>query len=352
MLFLQIMILLFFILAVPLGMGAGVTAFLEKQKKNILFILMCGYLMMFAGFQVISVPMIIKESSFLLLVQIFAAFAIVAAVIGAVVWFYKWKREPRLQPVRMEMEKSEKALWIVFFVILAIQLFLTAILAFSDGDDAYFVAVSETTDAYGSMYRFSPYTGDREPMDIRHALAPFPILIAFWAEVSGIHVTILSHVALPLLLIPLTYGIYGMLGARLLKGKKKQLPLFMIFVELLIMWGNYSLYTAETFLMTRTNQGKAVLGNLIIPALFLLLYMVGEKLAENKPIEKSVWVIIFALTIGSCLCSLLGSLLVAVLLGAFFLCTVVSYRKWKLMIPIMVCLIPSVIYSGLYILLK
>ncbi len=351
MLFIQIIIFLFFALAAPICVGAGAVSFLDRQKRNIGLMWMAGELLLLAAFQVMSVPMILAGRLFSGLVRVYAVFSVLAAAGGMAVFVYKKKKTPVLKEVQPKPGKTEKALWIAVGVLLLVQLFLTAFLAFGDGDDAYYMAVSTTSDVFDSMYRFSPYTGSSTKMDIRHSLSPFPVYIAFLSRVSGIHAAVIFHVALPLLLIPLAYVIYGMIGRRLLKGKRRQLPAFMLFVELLVLWGNYSLYTAETFLITRTSQGKAVLGNIMIPALFLLLYMMGERLAESKMPEACLWVLLAALVTCACLCSVLGAFLTVILLGAFCLCAVFSYKKWKLLLPAAASLLPAVVFAGMYMLL-
>lgn len=352
MLFLQILLLLFFAVCVPVAMGAGAASFVDTHRKNIWFMWTAGCLLFFAAFQVVAVPLILAKCRFTLLVWIFTIFCVTGFVGGTLIWYYRNKKYPVLTAVSSKMKRSEKILWIIFFIILAIQLFLAAFLAFADGDDAYYVAVSTITDASDSMYQVLPYTGGNTALDGRHILAPFPILIAYLARVSGFHSAAVAHTAFPLLFIPLTYCIYGLIGSRLFKGRKVQLPIFMIFVEILVMWGNYSLYTAETFLMTRTRQGKSALGNIIIPALFLLLFMIGERLSENRKIEKCLWVLLFMVMTASCLCSTLGGFLIGVLLGVFGVCTILTYKKWRLILPLSLCMIPGAVYIGMYALLN
>ncbi len=352
MLLIQILLLLFFAVGVPVAMGAGASSFVDTHRKNIWFMWTAGCILLFAAFQVIAVPLILARCSFTLLVWIFAVFCVAGFAGGIFLWYFRNKKYPVLSAVPSKMRKNEKILWIVFLLILAIQLFLAAFLAFADGDDAYFVAVSTITDASDTMYLVLPYTGGSTGLDVRHGLAPFPLLIAFLARISGVHSAAVAHTAFPLLFIPLTYCIYGLIGSRLFKGRKLQLPIFMIFVEILVMWGNYSLYTAETFLMTRTRQGKSALGNIIIPAIFLLLFMIGEKLSENRKIEKILWMLLFMVMTASCLCSTMGAFLIGVLLGVFGLCTILTYKKWKLILPLCICMIPGAVYIGIYLLLN
>ncbi len=352
MLVVQILIFAFYTLLLPVLVGAGSAAFIEKQRKNLLFMWMAGTLLLFAAFQLVSVPFILKKCSFTSLFWVFLVLSLCMGAVGTGIWWYRKRKIPILREVSGALDRTEKVLWIVFTVILLLQLVLAVVLTYGDGDDAYYVAVSTTTQDIDSMYRFSPYHGESTRIDIRHALAPFPIYIAFISRISGIHTATVSHVGMQLVLIPLTYCIYGLIGNRLWKGKKKNLAIFMIFVELLILWGNYSLYTAETFLMTRTRQGKSALGNIVIPAMFLLLLLICERIAENKRVEKSLWVLIFATVTTSCFCSVLGGFLLSVLLGLFMLCIIAVYRKWKILIPTVICLLPALTYMGMYALLS
>lgn len=359
MLLVQVITLLFWALFIPVCMGAGAAAFVDKQEKNIAFMWIAGYLLYMAVFQIISVPFILLQGhmsfgtrgAFSALVQVFECVSVIAALGSIIIRVIKMKNMSKLRLLKKTKAGTERVLWLVFGVLLLLQLILAVFLAFSDGDDAYYVAVSTVTESSDTMYMVIPYTGMTTELDIRHGLAPFPILIAFLARVSGIHPAAVAHIAMPLLLIPLTYCIYGMIGNMLFKGKSQSLPVFMIFVELLVIWGNYSLYTAETFLITRTRQGKAALGNIVIPALFLLLYMIGEKLQENKKVSKCLWGLVFALMTAACLCSTLGGFLIAVLLGVFGLCTIICYKKWMILLPLILCLIPAGVYIGLYLVL-
>lgn len=359
MLILRILSLLFFAVVLPLGMGAGAAAFVDRQERNIGFMWMAGQLTAMALFQAVAVPVILLQEKlgflygggFSLVVWIFGCASGAAAVAGGAVWLKKRGRRTALRIVE-KPKKTTVCLWTAVGALLLLQLFLAVYLSFPDGDDAYYVAVSTITEASDRMYLLHPYVGETTKLDIRHGLAPFPVWIAFLARVSGIHPAIVSKIAMPLLLIPLTYVIYGMTGSRFLKGRREGLAVFMLFIELLVMWGNYSIYTAETFLMTRTRQGKAALGNLVIPAMIFLFCLIGERMAENKKTEKGLWTLLFAAVTAAGLCSTLGSVLVILLLGMFCLCAAAVYKRWKLLLPAAVCILPGLANTGLYLLLR
>lgn len=349
---LQILILIFFMVVLPLALGAGAAAFIQKMERNICFMWVCGYLIMFAVFQIIAIPMILKMCSLTALVWVFGCIFVVCAILGGSIWLFKVGRNTALRVVTEKTrDKVSLVLWSLFGLLLLVQLLAAVFLVCGDGDDAYYVATSTVAVASDKMYRILPYTGGPTSLDFRHALAPLPIFVAFLGRVTGLHTAALSHIAMQVFLIPVTYGIYGLIGDRLFKGKKRAVATFMIFVSIAVMWGNSSVYTAETFLLTRTRQGKAALANLVIPALVLLMYMLGERLTEKKKVEKMLWALVFAAVTAACLCSSFGGFLTALLLGVTGLCMIVSYKRWSLLLPFFICVMPAAFYSVMYIVL-
>ncbi len=349
---LQILMLFLFMVIVPLSMGAGVSVFINRAEKNICFMWVAGYLVMFAVFQIIAIPMILKMCTLTALVWCFGTVCVLGTLAGGTVWFVRGKRNAALRVVKeKERDKVGAALWSLFGILLLVQLAAAVFMVCGDGDDAYYVAASTVAESSDKMYRILPYIGGPTSLDYRHALAPFPMFVAFLGRVTGLHTAALSHVAMQIFLIPATYCIYGLLGDKLFKGKKRAVAIFMIFVAIAIMWGNVSVYTAETFLLTRTRQGKAALANLAIPAIILLMYMIGERLAEKKKVEPALWIMVFAAVTTACFFSTFGGFLTALLLGVTGLCMIVTYKRWQLLLPFGISVMPAAVYSVMYIVL-
>lgn len=349
---LQIVILILFMAVIPLALGAGVSAFVHKMERNLCFMWVAGYMVMFAAFQFISIPMIEKMCTLTALVWVFGTVCVIGAVCGGVIWWVKIGKKTTLRVVtRKERDKVALVLWALFGILLLIQLYMAAFGVCADGDDAYYVAAATVAEASNRMYRILPYTGGPTSLDYRHTLAPLPMYIAFLGRVTGLHTATVAHIAMQLFLIPLTYCVYGLLGDRLFKGKKRAVVTFMIFTAIAVMWGNTSVYTAETFLLTRTRQGKATLAALAIPMLVLLMYMLGERLAEKKKVENALWVLVCSAVTTACLCSSFGGFLTALFLGVTGICMIVTYKRWVLFVPFAICVIPAMVYSVMYVML-
>ena len=198
------------------------------------------------------------------------------------------------------------------------------------------------------MYLLDPYTGVPTTFDPRHGLAPFPIWVAFIAEKMGVNTAVAAHTWIPLVLIPLTYVIYYQIGLQLLKERKNYISVFMNFVALLQIFGNYSIYPASTFLLTRTRQGKAALGNIIIPILIYLLLVFAEEAKETGYATRTSVFRMFVLSFASCLCSTMAGFLVMFLAASVFFWMFMIYHKGKIISQYLLAFSPCIFYAVLY----
>lgn len=307
----QILILAALLLFLPACAGS-IFAYVDRRHGNFLFQWLGGQFLLWAGFQIICVPFILRERTFsqmtvfywgyIAVLLLFAAVAAVKRRAGKA-WAF-----PSIREVGRKRPLSDIALWAVFWGLLLFQLIQAVRLAYADGDDAYYVAISAITQESDTMYQKLPYAGGTTLLDGRHGLAPFPIWISFLARTSGMHAAMVAHVILPLVLIAMTYGIFYLAGVRFFPEKEGKRPLFLIFTELLVIFGDYSYYTVENFMIARSRQGKAALGSIVIPFLILLLIMLLKKLQDNKQIPGFLYLLLGAVMVTGCLCSTLGAL--------------------------------------------
>ena len=175
-----------------------------------------------------------------------------------------------------------------------------------------------------------------------------------------------AQVVLPVVLIIMAYAIYYLIANRLFDGNRNQIPFFMILTEVLVLFGGYSVFSAENFLLVRASQGKAVIANIIIPFLLYLMMKFLRRVQETekgadapemrsqlKPavdkvakigqgVDLSFWILLGLTMMAGCLCSTLGTMLTCMFLGIVGVCTAVTYRRWQHLIPMaLCCIIPA-----------
>ncbi|MBD5520926.1 MAG: hypothetical protein HDR03_06820 [Lachnospiraceae bacterium] len=364
----QIMALIFWLLVIPFCIGLIPAKFTPDDKRNAIATLLAGYLLMWSVFEAITIPAVIwiQYDNFLFVLRWFMIAAILLAAFGIIVWYMDWKKTEGMKPwfafsnLKLSgLSIEAKIEWILFLALAGFQLYMAVTRASFDGDDAYYVVESLMAQQSNAMYKNLPYTGRSSPLDMRHALAVFPIWIAFVAVKANLHATIVSHVVMPLILIPLSYMTYYEIAKALFamstkeagnKSCKENIPVFMIIMAMFQMFGNVSIYTNETFFLTRTWQGKSVTANLVIPMMFLLMLWLfaGEKNKE-KGRRQDLWIMLVCLNMTAGICSSLAVFLIAILLGATALCLMLVEKDWKIPVKLGLTCIPNLFYVILYL---
>jgi hypothetical protein len=344
---------------IPLVIGT-LFADVDTKPGKILVMWISGQLTLWAVFQLSCVPFIIKEIDFKNFVRTYAAIValLAAAAIIHCIGSYKKNRTKNMRclkhtGIHVVSEESgtvTKIFWLIFAVLLLLQLVLSEVMTYADGDDAFYVAISTITDNADTMYRKLPYTGGSTGLDLRHGLAPFPIWIAFISRVSGIRPVTVAHVVLPLTLIPMGYAVLYFIAGKLLK--KEKIPVFMVFAEILVMFGNYSYYTVENFMIARSRQGKAVLGSIVIPTLIWLMFLIMDNLKTVGKLRPLVWLLMFITLLAACLCSTLGTFICCVLTGISAVCMAFTFKKIKFFVPMALSCIPCIVYAAMYIIYR
>lgn len=381
---------IFWLLVIPFCIGLIPANFIAAQRRSPGFVLLSGYFVMWAVYELVAVPAVlwveynnfkVASAAFTVLTLLLAAGGIwllyrnakagkPGLLFGAGkegdthVTFSGGLRE-RASALGKWLLRGMGIEWLVFFVLLGFQLYKAVAYASFDGDDAYYVVESLIAQEAGVMYRILPLTGGSTGLDVRHALAVFPMWIAFVSVRAGVHATIVSHVVMPLVLIPLTYLLYYEMGRQLFVKtpqadgtvgvganvlQREKLPVFMIIMAVFQIFGNVSIYTTETFFLTRTWQGKAVAGSLAIPAvLWLFLLLCGGEKEKEKEDRRGLWLLFVCVQMTVGICSSIAVFLVSILtaITAFTLACV--RRDLRLLLKFGAACIPNVIYMAIYV---
>lgn len=362
---------------VPLGTGYfALEAGRRKERMTTEspgFLFVLGFVLLWAVFQLIAVPFVLSAGKFRQVELLFEAAGWTFFIAGTLLFALHLKQglaekllfwgKEQLKSLRSREGVLCLFLWGVFLMTLLFQMLQAYRLAYADGDDAYYIPISTAANLGGGMYAIDSYTGAPTTLDLRHGLAPFPIWVSFIAAKCGVNAAVAAHSLIPLVLIPVTYVLYLEIGRLLCRdvipGKKGKgsgqsilLPVFMLFVSLLQIFGNYSIYPASTFLLTRTRQGKAALGNVILPFLVLLLYRMAEEVkGQGKAGGRNILWLTAAMTAG-CLCSTMSGFLCGMLVMITAVLLFLLYRKPHILWQCALGCIPGVIYAVFYLKLK
>ncbi len=365
MIVLKTVSLIIWLVIIPLCMGLLPAMMMQKEDRTFGGIFISGYIVMFALFELVGIPVAVTAvyHGFSRLSGIFMVLALLLSVLAVILTLGKRKKGYSLkvfsfQDIR-ETGMEEKLYYLIFLLIAGFQIYMAFTRASFDGDDAYYGVQGLIAQQQDTLYRINPYTGRSSPLDVRHVMALIPVWEAFVGKMSGIHATVIAHSIAPLVLLPLTYLVYFRIGEKLFAGKDRSMkPVFMIVMALFQMFGNVSIYTNETFLLTRTWQGKSVAGNFIIPAVFWIFLCLFERdsaeegKARRAAYERGYFILLACLNLAAGVSSSLAVLLSSLLTAGLAVLFAVKERRFGILVKAGLTCIPSAAYVLTYLIIS
>lgn len=352
----NILIPILILIIIPFCMGLIPGMFITAGKRRPSTVYIMGFIESLALFQMVAVPVIInKPDGFPLIVTLYLTLSSVMAVIGVAMMIFSAVKNGnpfgRAYEADKVITKDEKILWVIALAMIVFQMIMHLLMQSFDGDDAYYVVESLLSTQTDTLYSIKPYTGLSTSLDLRHALATMPVWIAYISRLSGIHSTVVAHCIVGLVLIPVLYMMYYQCAILTLGKERKKVPIFLIFVSVMYMFGNVSIYTSATFMMTRTWQGKSVLANLVLLAIIWLLLAIYETEGYDREFRPAYWVTLMGVNIVAAMCSTASVFLVAMLIGVAGGVMSVLKRDVQIALRLMVTCVPLVAAGAMYLIM-
>ena len=339
----------------PLLVGFLPSHLITKKHKRISTVYLCGWLLMVSIFQIVATFFVVKGYTMTTLALAYAftiSAVMVLSVSFAMAGLVKTGiKEYFMFPDFKHMQRRDLITWIAFFVIVIAQIVMSLVIATPNGDDAQYVTMAVIADQKDKLFTINAYTGMPQDLHLRHALAQFTMFYGFLARLSGIHAAVIAHTVMPIVLIPITYMIYGHIAIKLFNNDRSKLPVFMVLIALINMFGATSIYTNEVFFLTRTWQGKSMLANIAIPATFDVILMIAKETEKRRRFNLKIYglfLMLFLVNLAGAFASSLGILLLAVMELVFLAVVSIRNINYRIILMTLVSMIPCYIYIFLY----
>lgn len=313
------------------------------------------FLSIFCIFEIICVPAIFLRAK---LVTVIVLFLLALTAYAVIFWRVKGGRR-RIREQKEDRRITNavpRRLLVLCVLCILFQVILVTGYRHTDDDDAWYLGLAVSAYETGEMFAYSPYTGN--PMKLAdggdYVLSPLPVLWASLGKMLHIHPTILAHTVVPVFMLFLAYYVYWLLGKRLFgqKGEDTGAAAFLLFMNVLNLFGFYSTRTSGTFLLFRSWQGKAVFCAILVPCLFYYFLGLLQSGTKEPVINEKQELLGIYLTMGAgCLASFSAAALMPLLLFAMALTYAIAKRSVK--VPLKMCgaAIPNVILAGIYVFL-
>ena len=326
--------------------------YVSEQRLSRLKTYLFGLMTEFVIFQIIAVCLTFLKSSLSLLTILWLISCGIVIALGIWTWIAQKNiyvaKEKRHRRKRL-FQKSNLENYVVAVVVIALvafQVIFVTLHVHDDLDDAWYVGTAVVSYFTDTLNLISPYTGEvMSQFHPDYVLSPWPIFCAILGKLSLTHPAVIMHTFLPIIMIPLCYLIYFLLGKEIFKQNTNKALWLLMFLCLLNIYGNWSIRSTSTFLLFRIWQGKAILSNCVIPLIIcVFIYLVND--IENK---KLYFVLLLITVMAGTMVSSMGVFLGPVMLFALSLVDLIWHRRIGNGLRACICTIPCILQFALYI---
>lgn len=343
--FLSILLVIVWLVLVPFGLGLFLTSFFDEKYRTPGLVLLNGFFVMTALFQIIYIFALWRDFTFGTLAIVFGIVCFLAMIISVIMGYH----------IIPELKHPKADFFFILFTFLIIaQIVMRVLQKVYDGDDAFFITMATTTLQSNRIFTIEPYTGwEVGTLDARHAFAGAPVFVAFLSKVTGLHPLIMAHEFYGSFLIVVYYCLVYKTGDVLFSKEedRKWVSVFAVMASVFTIFGNISSYVPQTFMLMRTWQGKAVLCNLCIPAAFLLLIMIAMTAKEEK-VKASYYVAMGIVAFSSTTMSTSGSVFVPAIVIVGTLILSFTRKCGKTVLFGTISQIPAIMMGVLYLIYR
>lgn len=337
----SILLLIFWLGILPLLLGNRLIKE-ELVIKDVFLSYIFGWMKMFALFQILALPFIFLRFPLTTLLVVWAGGLI--ALLG----YYLIKNRKKYKRLLMNRLKivSPNILEIMAILLIVFQLSAVTLLVHEDADDAFFIGQAVTDAHTNTMMIYIGDTGaERGSFPLRYVFAPFPTFLAVISRLVMIHPLIVARIIFQFVFIIMCYMVYYLLAGEAFEKNREKVAICLIFVSLLNIWGNISVFTSSSFLLFRLHQGKALLANFILP---FLIYLIATYHRKKRLNQKELLLTM----VSSTLVSGMGVFLAPLLLGIYTFVRFVKRREIVILGQAILCSMPNIVIGVLFLILS
>ena len=336
-----LLIVIFFFIF-PTLVGMNLTRFIEKEKDNIIYALILGYIVEFGIYQIYAIPCIVTHQSFSLLHNLFIGTICGLSILSIILNFKNYKSMFN-HTIEVIKELPKIGTIIIILMVLA-ECFIGFRYMHVDQDDYSFLSIANDAYQTDTLYKYDVLGNETDTLPERRFLSPWSIFIATVSRFVYIHPMVVAHTLMPTFFPIIVFSMYYLMGKQLFKNDLKDTISFLFFLNIIYIFGAYTNKTNFIFMFTRIWQGKSLLANLVLP----FLYVIYNLFVEEKG-SFITWLSILFTMLSACLVSTMGFALAPVLLVALTISYFFREKKISNVFKSAICCMPVLIYIGMYL---
>lgn len=314
----------------------------SRTERSLVITEILGFFLYYALFAVCTLPIMLTYRPLSMLSYVWAGAIIVISIVSIICNAKSWRT--LFSKIKEDIAHN-RTMYIVVLTVTVLCAVLVSVTYNFTLDAAYYVANVSTSVDTNMINVYDPFTGAwQDHYELRYAFATYSINDAVVCFVTGIPALVQTKTVMSATVIILVNMLYFYICAFFHKDDKKSciiMYLIMIFINLFYV----SLYTTSNFLMTRTYEGKSIVGNITVIAVFVLYMILVRK---NNDREVFWW--LFIICLGTATISSTANMIIPAEVFVLFVPYIVKNKKFKDFGRMIICILPEIVMMLMYVL--
>lgn len=334
---------LLILLNLTLYLSFGALILNRKNKElSIPLCLIAGYFGYYILFFMVCMPYMIKYRPLTWLTRTWIPVAFVVMIVSLFVC-----RKKLLEAFK-KLLNTAKEHRIAAFAVLAVILLQVIIVSSTYNftlDAAYYVANVSTSLQTNMINVYDPFTGAwQNHYEVRYFFATYSINDAVLCQFFNMEALIWARIVMSSTVIILVNILYVMIAAFLFKGDIRKTAIMLISM-LVVNVLFASIFTPSYFLLTRTYEGKTIVGNITVPFVFYIYMNLINDVEIDNP-----WLMTFLASIGSITISSSANMLIPGELLLLYVPYMLLKKTVKPLPKLICCVLPGLLMLVVYVL--
>lgn len=326
----------------------GFVGFISSDSVVFSRCFVTGFAALLAFFQIIAVPMI--ERGFYFTSLLYAYVAVVCLVTALSIALNFKTIIPRIKKSingivdrLIKMDRFYLMIGVAALLVIAYQTSLLLLKMHTDTDDCRFLAEALEAIERNTLLRVHPITGEALDYPIgemtKEITSPYPLLIAVFSVLTKLHPTVLAHVVIPALLVPMCYSVAYLLGTHIFEDINKRF-VYMFILSVIVLFSFESIYTWGYTLLTIIWQGRSISAVIMLPFLWYV-YMKIYVTENADRINSGLYIMALVVALANACLSGMGAIMAPLVGGSFAASDFIRNKRLVPAIIIVLTVIPA-----------
>ena len=300
-----------------------------------------GFFAYYALFSLVCLPVMLTYRPLSLLSRIWVVPCAAIPVISAVLFRKAWAE--RFAQLKADVSDNR---WFFTAVIatIAVSVILVAVTYNFTLDAAYYVAGVTTNVDTDMINVYDPFTGAwLDHFELRYVFSTYYVNDAVICSLTKLPALVVTKTVMSATVMIMVNILYVYVARSFFRKHGRAFLMYILTVSVNFLF--ISIYTTSNFLMTRTYEGKSVVGNISVLLIFIL-YM--QAVYEEE--QNGLFLKLFVVCLGTATVSSTANMVIPAEVCLLFIPYAILQKRLKILPKILVCILPELVMMLVYVL--